>query len=122
MIPVILSGGSGTRLWPVSRENYPKQFCDLYDNSFLGNTISRLLPLGSPWVVTVKAMEALTYRSLKSAGVPTEQVVYEPFGKNTAPALALMCHVLNQQGKGDEVAGFFPADHLVFNQNAFIDM
>ena len=48
MIPVILSGGSGTRLWPVSRENYPKQFCDLYDDSFLGNTISRLQNLDNP--------------------------------------------------------------------------
>ena len=119
MIPVILSGGSGTRLWPVSRENYPKQFCDLYDNSFLGNTIDRLKPLGSPWVVTVKSMEALTFRSLREAGVPTEQVLYEPYGKNTAPALALMCHVLHQRGQGDEVVGFFPADHLIFDPARF---
>ncbi|MBC85895.1 MAG: mannose-1-phosphate guanylyltransferase/mannose-6-phosphate isomerase [Bdellovibrionaceae bacterium] len=120
MIPVILSGGSGTRLWPVSRENYPKQFCDLYDDSFLGNTISRLQNLDNPWVVTVKSMEALTYRSLKEANVPTDNVLYEPFGKNTAPAVALMCHVFSQRGQSDEVIGFFPADHLVFDQDRFL--
>ncbi|MEZ4873230.1 MAG: sugar phosphate nucleotidyltransferase [Bdellovibrionales bacterium] len=120
MIPVILSGGSGTRLWPVSRENYPKQFCDLYDNSFLDNTLNRLKPMGSPWVVTVKSMEALTFRSLKESGVPTDQVLYEPFGKNTAPAVALMCHILSLQGAAEDVVGFFPADHLVLDTEKFL--
>ena len=119
MIPVILSGGSGTRLWPVSRASYPKQFCEFYDQSFLKNSIERLQPFGAPHVVTVGTMEALTARTLKEMGLPKENAIYEPLGKNTAPAVALMCHVLQQQGKGEEIVGMFPADHLITDARAF---
>ena len=119
MIPVILSGGSGTRLWPVSRASYPKQFCEFYDQSFLENSIERLKPFGSPHIVTVSSMEALTARTLKAMGLPQTNAIYEPMGQNTAPAVALMCHVLNMNGEGDEVVGMFPADHLITDQRAF---
>src|SRR6478672_9238139 len=103
MIPVILSGGSGTRLWPVSRAAYPKQFCEFFDGSFLGNTIRRLKSLGEVYVLTTKSMEALTQRAVKLEGLNPENVIFEPMGKNTAPAVALLCHILNLRGKGSEM-------------------
>lgn len=113
MTPVILSGGSGTRLWPVSRASYPKQFCDFFDGSFLGNTIDRLKSLGDVHILTTKSMEALTHRAVKRDGLKSENVILEPMGKNTAPAIALLCHILAQRGKSQEIVGVFPSDHLI---------
>lgn len=119
MIPVILSGGSGTRLWPVSRASYPKQFCEFYDQSFLKNSISRLRVFGEPSILTVATMEALTAKTLREMGISPDHAIYEPMAKNTAPAIALLCHVLALQGKAEEVVGVFPADHLVTDEKAF---
>ena len=119
MIPVILSGGSGTRLWPVSRANYPKQFCDFYDHSFLRTSVDRLKDFGAPYIVTVKEMEALTQRTAKDAGLPIENLIFEPMAKNTAAAIALTCHLLMLKEKGDEVVGIFPADHLINDVKSF---
>lgn len=119
MIPVILSGGSGTRLWPVSRANYPKQFCEFYDRSFLRTTVDRLKDFGSPYIVTVKEMESLTGRAGKEAGLEADHLIYEPYAKNTAAAVALVCHLLKQKGQGEEVVGIFPADHLITDVKAF---
>jgi mannose-1-phosphate guanylyltransferase/mannose-1-phosphate guanylyltransferase/mannose-6-phosphate isomerase len=119
MIPVILSGGSGTRLWPVSRASYPKQFCDFYDGSFLGNTIHRLKALGDIHILTTKSMGALTQRATKREGLNEANVLLEPMGKNTAPAIALLCHVLAMRGKKSEIVGVFPSDHLISDEVAF---
>jgi mannose-1-phosphate guanylyltransferase/mannose-6-phosphate isomerase len=113
MIPVVLSGGSGTRLWPVSRASWPKPFCDLFDESLYLKTLKRLLPLGSPWTVTVQALQARTREACGQAGLPDAQVIYEPFGRNTAPAIALLCRLCTLRGRGSDVVGIFPADHLV---------
>lgn len=120
MIPVILSGGSGTRLWPVSRNSYPKQFCEFYDQSFLTTSIERVRGFGEPYILTVESMEALTKKSMKQMGLSEDRAIFEPLGKNTAPAVALMTHVLSQQGQDDEVVGIFPADHLIAEQEAFV--
>src|ERR1700754_1639147 len=112
MIPVILSGGSGTRLWPVSRASYPKQFCDFFDGSFLGNTIHRLKALGDIHILTTQSMAALTQRATKREGLNEANVILEPMRKNTAPAIALLCHVLAVRGKKGEIVGVFPSDHL----------
>jgi mannose-1-phosphate guanylyltransferase/mannose-1-phosphate guanylyltransferase/mannose-6-phosphate isomerase len=119
MIPVILSGGSGTRLWPVSRQSLPKQFCELFDESLLEKTLRRLQPLGSPWVITLVGMKVLTERVLKNCGIPSSQVLYEPIARNTAPAIALLCKVLESKGQSDEVVGIFPADHFIENVPEF---
>ena len=113
MIPVVLSGGSGTRLWPVSRASWPKPFCDLFDETLYQKTLKRLLPLGSPWTVTVQGLQGRTREVCRQLGLPDSQVIYEPFARNTAPAIALLCHLFSLQGKGDEVVGVFPADHMV---------
>jgi mannose-1-phosphate guanylyltransferase/mannose-1-phosphate guanylyltransferase/mannose-6-phosphate isomerase len=119
MIPVILSGGSGTRLWPVSRASYPKQFCEFYDGSFLANTIRRLKPLGEVHILTTQSMDALTQRAVRQEGLEGKNVIFEPIGKNTAPAVALLCHVLERRGKGDEIVGVFPSDHLIGDEGVF---
>lgn len=120
MIPVILSGGSGTRLWPVSRASYPKQFCEFYDGSFLDNTIRRLKTLGDVHILTTQSMAALTQRAVKREGLNEADVILEPMGKNTAPAVALLCHILQLRGKENEIVGVFPSDHLIANEDVFL--
>lgn len=120
MIPVVMSGGSGTRLWPLSREKYPKQFCNLLEESLIDKTITRLSKLGVPRVISTEKLKVLTDKSLKSLGIPLENAIYEPSGKNTAPAVALVCKVLEMQGLQDEVVGIFPADHVIEDESEFI--
>ncbi len=119
MTPVILSGGSGTRLWPISRESYPKQFCEFFDRSFLVNTWERVAPFGDPMVVTLESMGALTRKSLQPLGLHEDNLLLEPLAKNTAGAVALLCHVLMARGKTGEIVGVFPADHLIANTDRF---
>ncbi len=119
MIPVILSGGSGTRLWPVSRATFPKQFNDLVGESLLARTLQRVAPLGPPWIVAAAGGEVPTRRVLEALGLPAERAVFEPAARNTAPAIALACHLLALRGWGEEVMGSFPSDHLVTDPEAF---
>lgn len=120
MIPVILSGGSGTRLWPVSRASYPKQFCEFYDFSFLRDAIDRVGPMGNPIILTVEDMRSITQRLTSKLGFEMDQLIFEPMGKNTAPALALLCRILSLRNRGQEVVGVFPADHLISDRKAFL--
>lgn len=113
MIPLILSGGSGTRLWPASRSNYPKQFVDVLGDSLLEMTISRVGELGKPWILTTKSLQSPTMRIAKLTGVPNQHCLFEPFGRNTAAAIAWFCHSAKILGLENEVAAVFPADHLV---------
>lgn len=123
MIPFVLSGGSGTRLWPVSREAFPKQFCELFDGSLLGRTLERLRPLAPAGedvgVVGAARTEALTRRMLREAGLGDRRALFEPVGRNTAPAVALLCHRLLQEGRGPEVVGVFHADHRIDDEATF---
>jgi mannose-1-phosphate guanylyltransferase/mannose-6-phosphate isomerase len=117
--PIILSGGSGTRLWPVSRESYPKQFCEFFDQSFLANTWNRIKVFGPPMVVTLESMGPLTRKTLEPLGLKKEDLILEPLGKNTAAAVALICHVLSLRGESDAIAAVFPADHIVTKEDVF---
>jgi mannose-1-phosphate guanylyltransferase/mannose-6-phosphate isomerase len=119
MIPVILSGGSGSRLWPISRSSYPKQFCDIFDEPLLTKTLKRLSGWEEPYVVTVKSLNILTEKSLESLHLSKENVVYEPFARNTAPAVALLCYKLELAGKSKSLVGVFPADHMVSKEEEF---
>ncbi|MBS1957886.1 MAG: mannose-1-phosphate guanylyltransferase/mannose-6-phosphate isomerase [Bdellovibrionales bacterium] len=118
-IPTILSGGAGTRLWPVSRTKFPKQFCDIFNSSLFQMTLDRLSKLGSPWVVTNEGLKVLTETALRNSAIPVEQALFEPKANNTAPAIAFLCKVLQQQGKQKSVVGIFPSDHLVDNAKNF---
>jgi len=119
MIPVILSGGSGTRLWPVSRAKYPKQFCELFEESLQTATLKRLSRFGEPWILTSILLRDFTEKKAKEAGFPKIRAIYEPIGKNTAPAIALLCKVLEFEGKTQEIVGVFPADHLIQKEDVF---
>ncbi|MCB0413423.1 MAG: mannose-1-phosphate guanylyltransferase/mannose-6-phosphate isomerase [Bdellovibrionales bacterium] len=120
MIPVIMSGGSGTRLWPVSRASYPKQFCEFFDSSFLDITIKRLKTLGEVNILTVASMKDLTTKSALKESLDLTNLIFEPFGKNTAPAIALLCRVMEFKNKTNEVVGVFPADHLILDEEKFL--
>jgi mannose-1-phosphate guanylyltransferase/mannose-1-phosphate guanylyltransferase/mannose-6-phosphate isomerase len=119
MIPVILSGGSGTRLWPVSRTKYPKQFSDLFDEPLQTATLRRLSSFSAPWIVTSQTLKDFTEKKAKEAGYQVGKFIYEPLGKNTAPAIALLCKILELEGKTSEVVGVFPADHLIEKEDIF---
>lgn len=119
MIPIILSGGSGTRLWPISRTKLPKQFCEIFKQSLHANTIERLSTFGVPWIITSQNLKDLTYRDAKTYKIPQNQIVLEPMARNTAPAIALICSILSAQNKSQEVVGVFPADHLIANEKKF---
>ncbi|NQZ00681.1 MAG: mannose-1-phosphate guanylyltransferase/mannose-6-phosphate isomerase [Bdellovibrionales bacterium] len=82
--------------------------------------MDRLKGHSDPLILTVNSMRALTEKTLEEKGLPAEQAIYEPMGRNTAPAVALLCHILQTRGKENEVAGVFPADHLITNQEAFL--
>lgn len=119
MIPVILSGGSGTRLWPVSRTKLPKQFCDLFEGSLLSLTLKRLMPFAAPWMVTAQTLRDLTIREAKANDIPLSHLLFEPMARNTAPAIAWLCFELQKKNALNEVVGIFPADHLIENETAF---
>jgi mannose-1-phosphate guanylyltransferase/mannose-1-phosphate guanylyltransferase/mannose-6-phosphate isomerase len=118
-IPAILSGGSGTRLWPLSRTHFPKQFCEIFDESLFTLTLKRLKVLGSPWVVTNAQLKSITETQMRNTDVPLNQAIFEPKANNTAPAIALLCKVLSQLGKSNDVVGIFPSDHLIQNEPEF---
>lgn len=108
---IILAGGSGSRLWPVSRMSYPKQFCELLDDTLLNKTIARLLPFGKPLLLTSKKLAPLSERALEENELPKNSLLIEPEAKNTAAAMAYLCQILKDQP--DTVIGVFPSDHWV---------
>ena len=114
IIPVILSGGAGTRLWPLSRETSPKQFQPVSgDESLLAVTVGRLDgvdTLGAPLVVCNEAHVELVHRQL-----PEATILAEPSGRNTAPAIAAAALQLH----ADDVMVVLPSDHLINNREAF---
>ena len=120
--PVILSGGSGTRLWPRSRSNTPKQFLPLVGKDTLYQaTARRVQSLGevAP-VVTVCAEDHrfMVGEQLQAIGMPSGGILLEPAARNTAPAIALAALHVQQQDAGG-VLLVLPADHLIRNEAAF---
>src|SRR6516165_6013323 len=96
LTPVILSGGAGTRLWPLSRELYPKQLLALIgERTMLQQTLLRLegLPTFAPLVVCNEAHRFLVAEQVRQLDIEPRAIVLEPFGRNTAPAIALAAHV-----------------------------
>ena len=91
IVPVILSGGSGTRLWPLSRTLYPKQFLDLINETTLfQDTILRLpKSLEKPLIICNEVQRFLAAEQLRQIQIESKGIILEPEGKNTAPAIAL---------------------------------
>ena len=121
IVPVILSGGSGSRLWPLSREYYPKQLLPLVgQRTMLQDTVLRLDCLndrGAPLVVCNEAHRFMVAEQLRQVGQEAEAVILEPVGRNTAPAVALAALQALSQG-GDPVLLILPADHVIRNAQA----
>jgi mannose-1-phosphate guanylyltransferase / mannose-6-phosphate isomerase len=116
-IPVILSGGTGSRLWPLSREDFPKQFLPLInEKSLLQNTILRakeLLPQAESIVITcLKEHSFIMQRQLKTLPNINFETFLEPCSKNTAPIVAIIAqHIYHTQD--DELMWVMPADHSI---------
>jgi len=122
LVPVILSGGAGTRLWPLSRELYPKQLLPLVGpRTLLQDTVQRLagLETAPPVVVCNEAHRFLVAEQLRAIGCPPGAIVLEPAGRNTAPAIALAAHAALAADQGDGLLLVLPADHVIRDVAAF---
>lgn len=123
--PVILAGGTGSRLWPLSREMYPKQLLSLTDQtSLLQTTVSRVSAVSGmlpPIVVVGEEHRFITKSQVDELGIGNDYtILLEPVGRNTAPAISgAVQYIINTQGKNDQVILVLPADHLVRNLDAF---
>jgi len=126
IFPVILSGGSGTRLWPLSREQLPKQLLSLIGagSTMLQDTVSRIRNLSSvrsPIVVCNEEHRFLIADQLSEIGVAEARILLEPVGRNTAPAVALAAEVLltGVRDNDDPLMLVLPADHVIPDIAAF---
>ena len=117
---VILAGGSGTRFWPYSRKNNPKQLLNIVGNkSMLQITVDRLRKLKSTteiYIITRRELSDTIIKTVKN--IKPENVVIEPSAKNTAPAIGLVAQKIFIKNK-NAIMGVFPADHLVVGHNNF---
>jgi len=124
IVPVILAGGSGTRLWPLSRELYPKQLIDIYnENTMLQNTLLRLKNvdgLADPVVVCNEAHRFMTAEQLQIIDIVPHSIILEPMGRDTAPAIALAAIKLLEK-EDDPVMLVLPADHVIENESNFLE-
>lgn len=121
MIPVILSGGSGSRLWPLSRKLFPKQFLALTgEQTLFQQTVERLAFAGMqpPLLVCNKEHRFIAREQLAARKLAIQGLLLEPFGRNTAPAIALGAMKLLQEGR-DDLLLVLPSDHLIKDQKAF---
>jgi mannose-1-phosphate guanylyltransferase/mannose-6-phosphate isomerase len=122
ILPVILSGGSGTRLWPYSRSLYPKQLLPLVsEQTMLQETVDRLLSfdsakvnVDSPLVICNEDHRFMVAEQLRSMNVKPNDIILEPFGRNTAPAIALAA-----LAQPDATLLVLPADHVIKDVAAF---
>ncbi len=121
IVPVILSGGAGTRLWPLSREQYPKQLLPLAGElTMLQETVARLAGLpdvAAPVVVCNEDHRFMVAEQLRQNGQPAAAIILEPVGRNTAPAVAVAAMQAMQDGQ-DPLLLILPADHVVADAKA----
>ena len=122
IIPVILSGGSGTRLWPLSRAMRPKQLLSMVsDHTMIQDTVTRLTgitDIADPIIVCNEEHRFTIAEQMREIGVNPSAIILEPFGKNTAPAVAISA-LQAQQIEKDPVLLILPADHVIANKSAF---
>jgi mannose-1-phosphate guanylyltransferase len=118
--PVILAGGRGTRFWPLSRKKHAKQLLALDGKqTMIQQTVARLLPLASPkrfWIITNDDLRPAILKQLPK--LPKPQVLAEPVGRNTAPAIGLGAFLLLREHP-DAVIGMFPSDHVIADEKEY---
>ncbi|MBF5010942.1 mannose-1-phosphate guanylyltransferase/mannose-6-phosphate isomerase [Burkholderia pseudomultivorans] len=121
--PIILCGGNGSRLWPMSRSNYPKQFLKLAgEQTLIQQTIlraSKISGIASPIVVANHAHRFMVAEQLQHTGIKPRAIVLEPLGRNTAPAIAVAAHIALRDDP-DALLLVLPSDHVVQNFPAFV--
>jgi len=119
--PVVMVGGTGSRLWPMSRELYPKQFLNLVtDQTLLQETLERLNGLGTaaPVLICNEAHRFLAAEQLRQIGLLNDNIILEPVGRNTAPAIALAAQTALKADK-DALLLVLAADHSITDASAF---
>ncbi len=120
---VLLAGGSGTRFWPLSRQVRPKQFLKIVGaQSLFEQTLSRIrsqVPARNILVVTSRRYKTLVRRQAKAFRIPAANFLYEPEGKNTAPAIAWAASRIYSKDR-DAVMAVLPSDHLIANPSVFL--
>ncbi len=120
---VILAGGSGTRFWPLSRAAYPKQFLPLAgEKSMLQETLARVGSKASAshiFIVTNQRFQKIIQRQAAAFRIPQKNILFEPSGKNTAPAIAWAASIIHSQNP-DAVMAVLPSDHLIQNEAAYL--
>jgi len=122
IVPVILSGGSGTRLWPLSRDQYPKQFLRLTgDHSLLQQTLDRCRAIGmaAPVLVASDAHRFAVAEQALAIAATVRSIVLEPVARNTAPAIAAAAALLEAEGQADALMLVLPSDHLIQDTGAW---
>ena len=122
IIPVLLSGGTGSRLWPLSRETYPKQLLSLLgEKTLLQQTALRVgdpLLFTDPMVIANAEHRFVIGEQLRAVGITDPTIVLEPFGRNTAPAVAIAA-LLASEDDPDAMILVMPVDHWVSDHAAF---
>lgn len=122
LYPVILSGGSGSRLWPLSRAHYPKQLLALSsEHTMLQETALRVSDSGrysAPLIIANNEHRFIVAEQLQQAGVSPQTIILEPLGRNTAPAVTVAALML-QRVDPDAIMVLLPSDHVVGNREAF---
>ena len=120
--PVILAGGRGTRFWPLSRKRHAKQLLPLDGKqTMIQQTVSRLLPLAPAkrfWIITNDDLRLAIARQLPK--LEKRQIVAEPVGRNTAPAIGLAAFLLLRSDPG-AILGLFPSDHVIGDEKRYLD-
>ncbi len=126
IFPVILSGGSGTRLWPLSRSMYPKQFIRFFNgqgNTLLGATLTRLRTdagFSAPILLCNNDHRFLVQEELDRANIKAKSIVLEPVARNTAPAIAVAALVAARES-ANPILVVMPSDHAVKDEARFVD-
>ncbi|EOM2476790.1 mannose-1-phosphate guanylyltransferase/mannose-6-phosphate isomerase, partial [Escherichia coli] len=125
IIAVVMAGGTGSRLWPLSRELYPKQFLQLSgDNTLLQTTLLRLSGLScqKPLVITNEQHRFVVAEQLREINKLNGNIILEPCGRNTAPAIAISAfHALKRNPQEDPLLLVLAADHVIAKESVFCD-
>ena len=127
IIPVILCGGTGSRLWPLSRASYPKQYLEINNNekiSFLQGTLNRvkdLKEIDDPIVVCNEEHRFIAAEQLRNINIKPKSILLEPIGRNTAPAITAACFKSIEKNN-DPYILVLPADHIIQDKKLFFEV